>query len=239
MDQERIWNHFQTTRIESFDQARGRYTAMLVEVERRAAGAKSARRVLNIGIGAGMVEQRLLAKGWKVAALDPSREAVDRMALIGVEARCGYAQKMPFDDASFDVVIASEVLEHIEPEIRVAVLCEVARVLGNGGWFVGSVPYRENLVDAEVVCPDCGKVFHRWGHVSSFDRASLRAELMQVFDEVECRRRSFVDWSNARSPMRFFKAAAQAVLGRLGEPIANPSIAFAARRRVSGHLPRG
>lgn len=163
MDQERIWNHFQTTRIESFDQARGRYTAMLVEVERRAAGAESARRILNIGIGAGMVEQRLLAKGWKVAALDPSREAVDRMAQAGGEARCGCAQQMPFDDASFDVVIASEVLEHIEPEIRVEVLCEVARVLGNGGCFVGSVPYRENLVDAEVVCPDCGKVFHRWG----------------------------------------------------------------------------
>jgi SAM-dependent methyltransferase len=161
------------------------------------------------------------------------------MAHDGVDARCGYAQCMPFPDASFDVVVASEVLEHIEPNVRKDVLREIARVLDIGGWFVGSVPYRENLSDSEVICPDCGKIFHRWGHVSSFDLASLAAELAREFTDVACRRCSFVDWAGARTPGRWLKCAVQAALGRLGEPIASPSIAFAARRGATGNADRG
>jgi hypothetical protein len=55
------------------------------------------------------------------------------------------------------------------------------------------------------------------------------------FDAVECRRRAFVDWAGARTPVRLVKGVIQAALGRLGEPIASPSISFAARRRAAGH----
>ncbi|MBK9136826.1 MAG: class I SAM-dependent methyltransferase [Betaproteobacteria bacterium] len=229
MEQDRIWDHFQTARVDSFDQARGRYAAMAAEARRRRGGDGG--RVLNIGIGAGGVERLLLARGWRVASLDPSETAVAALVPLGIDARRGYAQGMSFDDASFDVVVASEVLEHIEPATRAEVLAEVARVLVPGGWFIGSVPYREVLGDQEVICPDCGKVFHRWGHVSSFDVPLLQAELARVFEAVSCRRRSFVDWTAARAPLPFVKALAKSMLGRLGEPIANPSILFAARRR--------
>lgn len=228
MQQDKIWDHFQTTRVDSFDHARGRYVAMVGAV-RRAHGA-AAGRVLNIGIGAGGVERLLAERGWQVSSLDPSQAAVDAMARTGVDARCGWAQAMPFDAASFDVVVASEVLEHLEPEIRTAALREIVRVLRPGGWFVGSVPHDEQLADQEVICPDCGKVFHRWGHVQSFDLERMRSVLVPHFEAVDCRRRSFVDWSRARTPLAALKAVAQSVLGRLGEPIASPSILFAARR---------
>jgi SAM-dependent methyltransferase len=186
-------------------------------------------RVLNIGIGAGGLEKLLKNRGWAVSSLDPSRDTVEAQVKLGMDAHCGYAQRMPFSDAAFDVVVASEVLEHIEPDIRVEVLAEIARVLADGGWFIGSVPYREHLPDNEVICPDCGKIFHRWGHVSSFDQPQLRAELAARFEVVSCTRRSFVDWAAARTPLRMLKAVAQSVLGRLGEQIASPSINFAAR----------
>lgn len=229
MDQERIWEHFQTTRVDSFDHARGRYAAVVKEVVGRIDRAPA--RVLNIGIGAGVVERTLLARGWQIAALDPSPEAVAPLARDGIDARCGYAQDIPFETASFDAVIASEVLEHIEAGVRRRVLAEIHRVLDDQGWFVGSVPYRENLADGEVVCPDCGKIFHRWGHVDSFDLPRVTAELGAQFDAVTCRRLSFVDWAGARGPVKLLKAGAQALLGRLGEPIASPSILFAARKR--------
>lgn len=228
MEQHRIWDHYQTTRIDAFDQARGRYAAMATQALRlRGPGAG---RVLNIGIGAGGLERLLKGRGWEVAALDPSPEAVAALALEGVEARCGYAQRAPFDDGAFDIVVASEVLEHIEPTTRALALAEIHRVLAPGGWFIGSVPYREVLSENEVICPDCGKVFHRWGHVSSFDLRQLQAELAAQFVAVTCRRRSFVDWAAARTPMRLVKAMAQSLLGRMGEAIASPSIEFAARR---------
>jgi SAM-dependent methyltransferase len=232
VEQERIWDHFQTVRVDSFDHARGRYAAMVHEVERRL--GRTPGRVLNIGIGAGGVERRLKQRGWHVASLDPSNSVVSAMVQAGVDARCGYAQQMPFDSGSFDVVIASEVLEHIQPAMRALVQQEVARVLTDHGWFVGSVPYRENLADGEVICPDCGKVFHRWGHVSSFDIASIESELGLHFEVVSCRRLSFVDWESARPPVRFVKAVIQHILGRLGEPIASPSIVFAVRKRPAG-----
>jgi SAM-dependent methyltransferase len=229
LHQERIWDHFQTARVDSFGAAAGRYAAMARHV-RRHVGGPSRARVLNIGIGSGALERRLKAQGWTVSALDPSAAAVHALQAVGIDAHVGYAQAMPFADASFDGVIASEVLEHLTPQLREAVLPEVRRVMRPGGWFMGSVPYREVLSEGEVICPDCGKVFHRWGHVSSFDSPSLRAELSRVFVDIRCNRRSFVDWASARSPMRLVKAVAQSLLGRLGEPIASPSIIFAARR---------
>lgn len=228
MEQHRIWEHFQTTRVDSFAHARGRYTAMAKQA-RQCLGREGGR-ALNIGIGPGVLERLLQARGWQVAALDPSAATAAALAGSGVDARTGSAERMPFDPETFDVVLASEVLEHIEPAARVQVLAEVARVLSPGGWFIGSVPYREVLADQEVICPDCGKIFHRWGHVSSFDLPQLHSELSLAFSTVSCRRLSFVDWASARSPMRWVKAVVQSLLGRLGEPIASPSILFAAQK---------
>jgi 2-polyprenyl-3-methyl-5-hydroxy-6-metoxy-1,4-benzoquinol methylase len=227
VEQDRIWDHFQGTRVDSFQHARGRYTAMASQARRRL--GRDGGRVLNIGIGPGTLERLLQADGWSVAALDPGAQAVQALQPLGIDARCGYAQQMPFEAASFDVVIASEVLEHIVPAVRAEVLREIARVLAPGGWFIGSVPYREVLADQEVICPDCAKVFHRWGHVSSFDTPQLRDELATVFTSVSCRLTAFVDWQAARTPVRLLKAVIQSVLGRMGEGLASPSILFAAR----------
>jgi SAM-dependent methyltransferase len=228
MEQDRIWEHFQTRRVDSFDRARGRYAAMAALARRRF--GRGGGSVLNIGIGSGGLECILLERGWHVASLDPSEKSLAALAGKAVDARVGYAQDIPFDTGAFDVVVASEVLEHIDTATRAQALTEITRVLAPGGWFIGSVPYREVLSEQEVICPDCGKVFHRWGHVSSFDIPVLRSELSRDFAAVTCRRRSFVDWQAARTPMAFAKSVAQFMLGRMGEAIATPSIVFTARK---------
>lgn len=205
---------------------------MAAEARRRL--GRSGGRVLSIGVWPGVLERLFLARGWRVAALDPSAATIEKPAALPIDARCGYAQQMPFDSDRFDVVVASEVLEHLLPDIRRRVLVEMARVLKQDGWFIGSVLYREGLADQQVICPDCSKVFHRWGHVSSFDYPDLRAELSEVFAPVSCRRRSLVDWSAARTPLRLVKAMAQSLLGRMGEAISSPSIIFSAKRRSNG-----
>ena len=226
MDHQRIWDHFQTKGLHSFGHAAGRYRAMIAEA-RRCVGAFGS--ALNIGIGPGVIERTLHDSNWKVAALDPSEAAVQMLREHGIDARVGWAQAMDFEAKSFDIVIASEVLEHIEPSVRVLVYTEVRRVLKPGGWFVGSVPFAESLPDGEAVCPGCGLVFHRWGHVSRFDLADLRSELGQHFDDIRCRRTAFADWSKARSPLGAMRVLFKEVLGRLGEPVVSPSIQFVAR----------
>ncbi len=230
MDRHRIWDHVQTTCVDFFEPARRRDSAMATQALRQKGRCPS--RVLNLGMGVGDVERLLQTAGWQVASPDLSRETVEAQQRLGLDMHCGHAQGMPFGDDSFDVVVASAVLEHIEPAARAQALRRISRVLAAGGWFVGSVPHCEVLADNDVVCPDCGKVFLRWGHVSRFDRAALQGELAQVFDMVSCQRRSFVVWAAARTPMRLLKALVLSLLGRMGEAIASPSIAFAARRRA-------
>jgi len=225
VEQELIWSHFQNRRVETFEDARGRYKALAREARRKGRTG----RALNIGIGAGGVEAHLLAGGWSVASLDPDAEAVARMRARGSDARQGYAQQIPFAEDSFDVVVASEVLEHIDTAVRPGVYREIARVLAPGGWIIGSVPYKERLEDGEAVCPHCGQVFHRWGHVSSFDEAILSDELAVVFSVRTCKKLSFVDW-RPNSLAWNIKEAGRWLLGRFSHGAVYQSLLFVAQK---------
>jgi SAM-dependent methyltransferase len=229
-DQERIWEHFQGIGADTFAAAEPRYAAVVRVARRRLRGGSG--RALNIGAGSGGVERRLLALGWEVATLDLTAVAVERLRALGVDARQGRAEAMPFADGCFDVVIASEVLEHISSSERSQAISEVARILRSGGWFIGTVPYRENLRDNEAVCPACGHVFHRWGHADSFDKRKLVQELSAVLVVRRCRSVAFVDWRDAigKGPRACVKAVAKCALGLVGEGVVYPSLFFEAEK---------
>lgn len=149
---------------------------------------------------------------------------------LGERARVGFAQKMTFPDSSFDAVVMSEVLEHMDNAVLSSSLREVFRVLRPGGVFLSSVPYAEDLELSQVFCPGCGKVFHRVGQVQSFDRERLRSLLLQAGFQVErCYLTTFVDWQ--RPGMRNqLKSLVRWALARAGEAIADPHIITVARR---------
>lgn len=96
------------------------------------------RRVLDVGCRYGTLTSRYLA-GNDVVGIDVDRDALEKAAELGIETVWADAEEpLPFDDRSFDVVVAGELLEHVrDPE---ALVDEVHRVLRPGGTFVGSVP---------------------------------------------------------------------------------------------------
>lgn len=96
------------------------------------------RRVLDLGCRSGAVTQHYLP-GNDVVGLDADSAALRRAAERGVvPVHANVEEPLPFDDASFDVVVAGEMLEHVRaPE---EVVAEVRRVLRPGGTFAGSVP---------------------------------------------------------------------------------------------------
>jgi SAM-dependent methyltransferase len=202
---------------------------MVRQIARRCHGL-SRPRILNIGIGNGHLEKVALARGWIVHALDPDPASCERLAALGIHAHPGTMRTIPLDTATLDAVVASEVLEHLNDAERREGLAEIARVLKPDGWFLGSVPDREELALGQVVCPQCGIVFHRWGHLRSFDRRSIGAELTPWFD-VEClRRTAFVSFGDRRLTGKL-KSLARLILAKCGQPVAVPTIYWAARNR--------
>jgi SAM-dependent methyltransferase len=190
--QEKIWEHFQNEGLESFSQSRGRAEFLVRSLS-------PATRVLNIGVGNGVLESLAVIKGVDIWSLDPSERAIDRLRQslgMGDKAQAGYSQAIPFADSHFDAVVMTEVLEHLDDAVLEATLKEVHRILRVGGLFIGTVPARENLADSLVVCPDCGLQFHRWGHKSSFDIGRLSAMLATRFSINEISERFFIDWES-------------------------------------------
>jgi SAM-dependent methyltransferase len=87
----------------------------------------------------------------------------------------GDATKLPFADGSFDVVITSEVLEHLQDDV--AAIDEMVRVLAPGGRFAATVP----AWFPEMVNWRLSDEYHApksvGGHVRIYTGTELRAKL--------------------------------------------------------------
>lgn len=233
MDQTKIWDFFQNNEEvgDIFAGARPRYEFLAKHV---APGAH----VLNIGVGRGGLENILLKKGAVVSCLDPSESAIDgirKQYELGERAQVGFSQSMPFSDSQFDVVVMSEVLEHLSDDVMNSTLVEVRRVLKPGGHFIGTVPANETLSDNRTVCPHCGEDFHRWGHLQSFSLVRLREVLLaNNFAVLRNEARAFPDW-RSRGLQNIILNLIRYVLGRAGSNLVSNNIYFDARRHEEVH----
>jgi SAM-dependent methyltransferase len=107
---------------------------------------RSGHRLLDLGCGEGRHTFEALRRGADVVSLDIDRTALGKTAwaagLVGSETRRlavqADARRLPFPDASFDRIICSEILEHLDDDH--AAIAEVARVLRPGGRLAVTVP---------------------------------------------------------------------------------------------------
>ncbi|MEO3788507.1 class I SAM-dependent methyltransferase [Actinocorallia sp. B10E7] len=102
-------------------------------------GASPGGRVLDVGCGTGYLTRllsRLAGPTGAVTGLDLSPSMID-YARKHAPANCSYVvapgQDMPFEEASFDVVVSSLAVHHIPASERAAALREMHRVLRPGG----------------------------------------------------------------------------------------------------------
>lgn len=134
--------------------------------------------VLELGAGYCDFSNAVAARRRVALDLEPS---VVEHAAPGVEARVGDCRELPFADASFDVVFASNLLEHLDRPGLAATLAETRRVLRPGGRVVLVQP-NFRLRPREY--------FDDYTHVSVFTDRSLPDLLAAhgfVVDHVEAR----------------------------------------------------
>jgi SAM-dependent methyltransferase len=114
--------------------------------------------VLDLGFGDGRNAPLLHNLGMKLHGVEISEEicafAVARLKPLGIDmdARVGRNCALPFDDASFDVIVACHACYYVDEGTTFAEnVSEMARVLKPGGRLVFSAPMRSSYIvrDAE------------------------------------------------------------------------------------------
>jgi len=94
----------------------------------------------------------------RVAGVDISERILEtaHTAIPRAELRQGNLEALPFDDESFELVLCTQVLEHVLD--AAAGVAELARVLGRGGRLVISTDNERNLVTRVLNAPRTGAV---------------------------------------------------------------------------------
>jgi SAM-dependent methyltransferase len=132
-------------------------------------------RILDVGCGDGRLSQEIRRKHeCFLVGFDLSTVALHR--LQGPTC-CGSAAQLPFPDRSFDLVVSTEMMEHVPSQIYSDVLKEMSRVADK--FILITVPNQENLSENMALCPSCGSRFHVWGHQRSYSIPGLKA----LFDQ--------------------------------------------------------
>ncbi|BBY89518.1 MULTISPECIES: class I SAM-dependent methyltransferase [Mycolicibacterium] len=169
--------------------------------------------VIDVGAGAGRHSFEAYRRGAHVIAFDQDKEELENvstmfeaMAAAGeapegaeAEAVAGDALALPYADGTFDVVIASEILEHVPADE--AAIAELVRVLKVGGTLAVTVPRWL----PERLCWLLSDDYHanEGGHIRIYKADELRAK-------VEARGMRFIHTHHAHalhSPYWWIKCA--------------------------------
>jgi SAM-dependent methyltransferase len=148
---------------------------------------RTGERALDVGCGDGPFTAALAEAGAQVIGADAAQAAVDRAATHhpGLDfRRVPIDGPLPFEDCQFDLVWASEVLEHVADTARW--LSELRRVLAPGGRLLITTPshgrIRVALGGIERFSAPLGD------HLHLYTRRSLRSLLADFgFQQVQVR----------------------------------------------------
>ncbi|MGD0165293.1 MAG: class I SAM-dependent methyltransferase [Candidatus Sulfotelmatobacter sp.] len=163
-------------------------------------------RILDVGCGDGRLSQ-VIRKERECFLVGFDLSMVALRQYFGPRC-CGSASQLPFLNRSFDLVVTTEVLEHLPEPVYHQALNEISRVTNK--YILISVPNQENLTENLAACATCGCRFHVWGHLHSYSITGLEGlfsdfRLVRAFafgDEGETYNRSLL-WVRQRLAGRF------------------------------------
>jgi len=159
------WALGQTVRLDEADKARAMLAVLPDRIES----------LLDVGCGTGWMLRQLRARCAHLVGVDPSRVALRQVDSADARLVASGAS-LPFSDASFEVVISTEVLEHYKEEALLSAAHELARV--SARYVFVTVPFEEQRLANMVRCDRCLTEFHSSLHMRAFSEATLR-ELFQ------------------------------------------------------------
>jgi SAM-dependent methyltransferase len=128
-------------RADAYDSVVGRVTARAIEPLLDAARVTTSTRLLDVATGPGHVAGAAAARGAVAVGVDISEEMLARARRLypPVDFRCADAERLPFQEGTFDAAVAAFLLHHVpSPERVVGELARVARRVAIAQWDVSS-----------------------------------------------------------------------------------------------------
>ena len=155
-------------------------------------------KVLEIGCGYGLLLKQIKKDhpDYQIEGMDFSKVAVDVINSNGILAKEGTIPDDLKNYSDYDVVIGTELLEHLSEENRIKTLEEVYRILKNGGKAIFTVP--------DNIMPPRDEPFH----LTCFTKNTFKSLLSQVFDICGVVQRDFLVSDNEPQPGKTWGEAA-------------------------------
>ncbi len=138
---------------------------------------------LDVGARDGHFSKQMAQWYTSVTALDLEEPSLHHPNITCVK---GDVTRLAFNDDAFDVVVCTEVLEHIAPEKLDKACAELARV--SRQYVLIGVPFKQDIRVGRTTCKACGATNPPWGHVNTFDENRL----LSLFDGLTVQQLSFV-----------------------------------------------
>ena len=150
-------------------------------------------RALDVGAAGGGNTRVLRDHGWKAIALEYGEDGAEVAAGRGLATLRADATSLPVADASLDLVVAFDLLEHLVDDD--AAVSEVHRVLRPEGTYLIAVPADPRLWSDHDEAVDHVRRYTRTGLVDLLERGRFRVESVQSWNVllrpvVALRRRS-------------------------------------------------
>jgi len=108
------------------------YMEKLRLVRRFLDGLPPTARILDVGCGEGLLVEEYRERGYEIIGADLNYESA--------AVRRADVTRLPFEAATFDVVLALDVIEHLSFAEQELAIQEIERVLVSGGQFLVTVP---------------------------------------------------------------------------------------------------
>ena len=132
--------------------------------------------VLDIGCGNGIVTN-MIEKPF-VVGLDFAKIPLTKVKTNAIQASI---DRLPIKSTKFDLIILTEVLEHLDEGTYIKAIEEIKMLKAN--YLLITVPFNENVELGLCKCSVCGNLFHGSHHYRKFDNSWFNKEFSEYEPE--------------------------------------------------------
>ncbi|HEY3310225.1 MAG TPA: class I SAM-dependent methyltransferase [Anaerolineales bacterium] len=142
--------------------------------------------VVDLGSGPGYIVDLLIKRGVQTLAVDTSLDSLTilEQRLKGsayfLGTKVSNVDSIPLEDEYANGVLLIETVEHLTDDSLQRLLKEIYRIIKPGGWVAITTPNDEDLAELEIICPDCGCVYHTYQHLRSWSKSTLEPYLANI-----------------------------------------------------------